>query len=76
MTTVDTERKPLTLSELFGAAVIIGSVWILIGLLWADGHANLGSAFGIEKPITYGLHVVLWPVLVFTDLDLFGIHLT
>jgi len=76
MTTVDTERKPLTLSELLGAAVMIGAVWILVGLFWADGHANLNEVFGVEKPITYGLHVALWPILIFTDFDLFGLSLS
>ena len=33
---------------------MIGAVWILIGLFWADGHANLNEVFGTEKPITYG----------------------
>lgn len=76
MTSVDTEQKPMTLSEWLGAAVMITAVWVLVGLFWADGHANLNEVFGIEKPITYALHVALWPVLVFTDLDLFGLPLS
>lgn len=76
MTAVDTERKPMAVSEWLGATVMIGAVWILIGLFWADGHANLNEVFGTEKPITYALHVALWPVLIFTDLDVFGLHLT
>ena len=34
------------------------------------------AVLGVEKPITYALHVAMWPILVFTDLDLFGLPLS
>lgn len=76
MTAMDTERKPMTMSEWIGAATMLVAVYVLVGLYWADSHASLASAFGIDKPLTYALHVAAWPVLVFTDLDVFGLHLT
>lgn len=76
MTTVDTERKPLTLSEWLTAAGLLLAVYVLVGLYWADSHATEMVAFGAEKPITYALHVAIWPVLVFTDLEVFGLRLS
>jgi hypothetical protein len=76
MTSVDTEQKPMTLSEWLGAAGLLLAVYVLVGFFWADSHAQNFDAFGVEKPITYGLHIAAWPILVFTDLDVFGLHLT
>jgi ACR3 family arsenite efflux pump ArsB len=76
MTTVDTERKPMTLSEWLTAAGMLLAVYVLVGLYWADSHASQMEVFGVEKPISYGLHVAMWPILIFTDLDLFGLHLS
>lgn len=76
MATTETERKPLTLGERLTAAGFLLVIYVLIGLFWADSRAAELDAFGIEKPITYAAHVALWPVLVFADLDVFGLHLT
>jgi ACR3 family arsenite efflux pump ArsB len=76
MTSVDTERKPMTLSEWLTAAGMLLAVYVLVGLYWADSHASQMEVFGVEKPISYGLHVAMWPILVFTDLDLLGLHLS
>lgn len=76
MTATDTEREPMTMSEWVGAASMVLACYVLVGLYWADSHASLVDAFGVDKPLTYALHVAAWPVLVFTDLDVFGLHLT
>jgi NADH-quinone oxidoreductase subunit J len=49
MTTMDTERKPMTVGEWMGAATMLLAVYVLVGLYWADSHASLIDAFGIDK---------------------------
>ncbi|KAA1416882.1 hypothetical protein F0U44_16990 [Nocardioides humilatus] len=71
-----TDDKPMTLGEWISAAGFILAFYVLIGLFWADGHADTVHAIGIEKMATYALHVAAWPALIFFDFDVFGIHLT
>lgn len=76
MTTVETERKPMTLLEWLTAAGFVLAIYVVIGLFWADRQTVNVDAIGIERLLTYGGHVAGWPILVFTDLDVFGLHLT
>jgi len=76
MTTTDTDRQPMTRAEWLGATCMLLAVYVLVGLYWADSHASLIDAFGVEKPLTYAGHVAAWPILVFTDLDVFGLQLS
>jgi hypothetical protein len=76
MATVDTEQKPMTLTEWLHAAGFVLAIYVLVGLFWADSHTASFDAYGVEKPITYALHVAAWPLLIFFDFDVFGLHLS
>ena len=77
MAGTETDEKAMTVGEWVNAAGFLLLVYLLVGLFWADSRGADFDAYGIDKPVTYGLHVVLWPVLVFLDLDLdvLGMHL-
>lgn len=66
----------MTVSEWLSAAGMLLAVYVLIGLFWADRRSPSFDAYGIEEPLTYAAHVAAWPILIFTDLDVFGLHLT
>lgn len=70
------EQKPMSIGEWISAAGFILAIYVVVGLVWADVHADTVDAIGLEKMATYALHVALWPVLVFFDFDLFGVHLS
>ncbi|WP_183095236.1 hypothetical protein [Nocardioides stalactiti] len=72
----ETDEKPWTLGEKLSAAGFLLAFYVLVGLVWADSHVANFDAFGIEKPITYAAHVAAWPLLIFVDLDVLGLHLT
>lgn len=80
MTTETTRSTPgrpsMTVGEWVNAAGFVLAVYVVIGLVWADGHADTRDVVGLEKMASYALHVVAWPLLVFFDLDVLGLHLT
>ena len=55
-----------------GKTSIVRSLLISHEVGSSSAATTLAAVFGIEKPITYALHVAMRPILVFTDLDLFG----
>jgi hypothetical protein len=65
----------MTLGEWISAAGFVLAIYVVVGLVWADIHADTADAIGIEKMATYALHVAAWPLLVFFDFDVFGLQL-
>lgn len=76
MTAVAPEDKPLTLREWISAAGFLFLFYLVVGFFWADSRVAGFDAYGIEKPLTYAAHVAAWPLLIFFDFDVFGLHLT
>lgn len=77
MTTTQTPTEtPMSLSDWLSALAFLAMPYLLAGLFWADRQSPGVQAAGYERTLTYAGHVIAWPLLIFTDIDVIGLHLT
>ncbi len=68
--------QPMTFTDWLAALAFLSIPYLLVGLFWADRQSPGVQAAGYESALTYAGHVIAWPLLIFTDLDVLGLHLT
>ncbi len=57
----------LTIAELMGIAVILGTPYLIVGLVWSSTHTeHLRQMQGADLVVSFLGSVVSWPVLLFS----------
>ena len=69
---LDTIRRilgyQLTIAELIGLALIIGTPYLLVGAIWSMTHtSHLQHMHGADLAVSFLGSIVSWPVLLFSD---------
>lgn len=58
----------LTIAELIGLALIIGTPYLLVGTIWSMTHTTqLQPLHGADLVVSFLGSIVSWPVLLFSD---------
>jgi hypothetical protein len=58
----------LTIAELIGLAVIIGTPYLVVGTIWSTTHTtHLRQMHGADLVVSFLGSIVSWPVLLFSD---------
>lgn len=58
----------LTIAELIGLALIIGTPYLLVGTIWSMTHtSHLQHMHGADLAVSFLGSIVSWPVLLFSD---------
>ncbi len=58
----------LTVAELLGIAVILGTPYLLVGLIWSSTHTgHLRQMSGADLVVSFLGSIVSWPVLLFSN---------
>lgn len=58
----------MTIAEWIGTAVIIGTPYLVIGIVWSATHTDhLSDLHGVDLVVSLLGSVVSWPVLLFSD---------
>ncbi|BBY06889.1 hypothetical protein [Mycobacterium noviomagense] len=58
----------LTIAELIGIALILGTPYLLIGVIWSTTHTeHLHHMHGIDLAVSFLGSIVCWPVLLFAN---------
>ncbi|MFZ0902739.1 MAG: hypothetical protein WAN71_02420 [Mycobacterium sp.] len=58
----------LTIAELIGLALIIGTPYSVVGTIWSTRHtAHLQRMHGADVVVSFLGSMVPWPVLLFSD---------
>ena len=58
----------LTVAELLAIAVILGTPYLLIGLVWSSTHTeHLHQMRGADLVVSFLGSIVSWPVLLFSN---------
>ncbi len=58
----------LTIAELIGLAIILGTPYLVVGAIWSMTHtAHLQHMHGIDLMVSFLGSIVSWPVLLFSD---------
>ena len=58
----------LTIAELMGIAVILGTPYLIVGLLWSSTHTeHLRQMHGADLVVSFLGSIVSWPVLLFSN---------
>ncbi|MCV7257721.1 hypothetical protein [Mycobacterium shimoidei] len=58
----------LTVAELIGLALIVGTPYLLIGTIWSTTHTDhLRDMHGADLVVSFLGSIVSWPVLLFAD---------
>lgn len=58
----------VTVAELIGLAVIVGTPYLLVGVIWSTTHtAHLQRMHGVDLAVSFLGSIVSWPVLLFSD---------
>jgi len=58
----------LTIAELMGIAVILGTPYLIVGLIWSSTHTeHLRQMHGADLVVSFLGQIVSWPVLLFSD---------
>ncbi len=58
----------LTIAELIGLALIIGTPYLLVGTIWSVTHTTeLQHLHGADLVVSFLGSIVSWPVLLFSD---------
>lgn len=61
----------LTIAELIGIALIVGTPYLLIGVVWSATHtAQLREMDGIDLVVSFLGSIVSWPVLLISNVCL------
>lgn len=58
----------LTIAELLGIAVLLGTPYLLVGLIWSSTHTqHLEHMHGADLVVSFLGSIVSWPVLLFSN---------
>jgi hypothetical protein len=58
----------LTIAELMGIAVILGTPYLIVGLIWSSTHTeHLRRMQGVDLVVSFLGSIVSWPVLLFSN---------
>jgi hypothetical protein len=58
----------LTIAELMGIAVILGTPYLIVGLIWSSTHTeHLRQMHGADLVVSFLGSIVSWPVLLFSN---------
>jgi hypothetical protein len=58
----------MTLGELIMVALILGTPYLVVGVIWSSTHAeHLQQMAGIDLVVSYLGSIASWPVLLFAD---------
>ena len=58
----------LTIAELMGIAVILGTPYLIVGLVWSCTHTGqLRHMRGADLVVSFLGSIVSWPVLLFSN---------
>jgi hypothetical protein len=58
----------LTIAELMGIAVILGTPYLIVGLVWSSTHTeHLRQMRGADLVVSFLGSIVSWPVLLFSN---------
>ncbi|MGH3559666.1 MAG: hypothetical protein ACRDTK_19585 [Mycobacterium sp.] len=58
----------LTIAELIGLGLIIGTPYLLVGTIWSTTHtSHLHQMHGADLVVSFLGSIVSWPVLLFAD---------
>lgn len=58
----------LTIAELLGLAVLLGTPYLIVGVIWSSTHtSHLRDMHGIDLVVSFLGSIVSWPVLLFSN---------
>lgn len=58
----------LTIAELLGIAVVFGTPYLVIGVIWSSTHTeHLRQMHGADLVVSFLGSIVSWPVLLFSN---------
>jgi hypothetical protein len=58
----------LTIAELIGLGLIVGTPYLVVGTIWSMTHtAHLQHMHGADLVVSFLGSIVSWPVLLFSD---------
>jgi hypothetical protein len=58
----------LTIGELMGIAIIFGTPYLIVGLIWSSTHTDqLRQMQGADLVVSFLGSIVSWPVLLFSN---------
>jgi NADH:ubiquinone oxidoreductase subunit 4 (subunit M) len=58
----------LTIAELIGLGLIVGTPYLLVGLVWSTTHTeHLRQMHGADLVVSFLGSIMSWPVLLFAD---------
>lgn len=58
----------MSVGELIGLGLILGTPYLIIGLVWSLTHtAHLHEMQGVDLVVSFLGSIVSWPVLLFAD---------
>jgi apolipoprotein N-acyltransferase len=58
----------LTIAELLGLAVLLGTPYLIVGVIWSSTHtAHLADMHGVDLVVSFLGSIVSWPVLIFAN---------
>jgi hypothetical protein len=58
----------LTIAELMGIAIILGTPYLIVGLIWSSTHTeHLRRMQGVDLVVSFLGSIVSWPVLLFSN---------
>lgn len=58
----------LTVAELIGLGLILGTPYLIIGLIWSATHtSHLHEMSGADLVVSFLGSIVSWPVLLFSN---------
>lgn len=58
----------LTIAELIGVSIIVGTPYLVIGTIWSITHTeHLPEMHGVDLAVSFLGSIASWPVLVFSN---------
>ncbi|ORV09298.1 hypothetical protein [Mycobacterium celatum] len=58
----------ITIAELIGLALIVGTPYLLVGVVWSTTHTDhLHEMHGADLVVSFLGSIVSWPVLLFAN---------
>ena len=58
----------LTIAELIGLGLIVGTTYLVVGAIWSTTHtAHLQHMHGADLVVSFLGWIVSWPLLLFAD---------
>ncbi|OBB68420.1 hypothetical protein [Mycobacterium sp. 852014-50255_SCH5639931] len=58
----------LTIAELMGIAVLLGTPYLIVGVIWSSTHTgHLREMHGLDLVVSFLGSIVSWPVLIFAN---------